>query len=516
MLTFANPAALLALAGLLVPLAIHLWNRRPGRVVPVGALRWLTPGANRRMRQLHLTQWPLLLLRLALLGLLGLAIAGPRWSKPAPPLRPQVLLSPGVLASPAWPLLLPTLDSLRRSGAELRYLGAGFRLLPDSLPQAPAPAVAQQAASEWYWGRAAQAADSFPNRPLRIYTTAEAKHFRGTRPLLPARVRWQTVPAAADSGAWVQAAVRPVPDSLRLVVGYGSNTRTIFRNYRQAWPAQLPHALPLPGLPAMQLVQQGRRYVVQPQQPDSAKPATQANVIVQKPLRVAVYFDARTHTEDARYARAALRAAASAFPAGMQLQVSSTLPSDSLDWLIWLSNSPAPAAVRAQINQGLNLLQTAGRQAQAVATSFSPGAYATAAQLFRRAVATPLGARSQVLWRDAAGQPLLVRQPAGRGAEYRLLTRVHPQWSSLPTDGQLPEVLLNLMTPDAHLGAINDFRQLDAAQVLAHASADTPERNLQPATRYADLQPWVALAAGLLFGLERLFARRRTSTATAA
>ncbi|UYZ58550.1 BatA domain-containing protein [Hymenobacter latericus] len=515
MLTFAHPAALLALAGLLVPLAIHLWNRRPGRVVPVGALRWLTPGANRRMRQLHLTQWPLLLLRLALLGLLPLAVAGPRWSQPAPPLRPQVLLSPSVLASPAWPVLLPTLDSLRRSGAELRYLGAGFRLLPDSLPQAATAVTDQQPSSEWYWARAAQAANSFPNRPLRIYTTAETRHFRGTRPLLPARVRWQTVPAAADSGEWLQAAVRPTPDSLRLVIGYGSGARTTYRNYRQAWPAQLPHTLTVPELPALQLVKQGKQLVVKPEQADSTKPSSQPNVLVQQPLRVAVYFDAKTHAEDARYVRAALRAAASAFPAGLQLQVSSTPPTDSLDWLIWLSNSPAPAAVREQVKHGLNLLKTAGPQAQAVTTSFSPSPYATAAQLFRRAATTSLGAQSQVLWQDAAGQPLLVRQPIGRGAEYSLRTRVHPQWSSLPTDGQLPEVLLNLLAPDTHLGAATDYRQLDAAQVLASAPADTPAKSLRPTTRHADLQPWVALAAGLLFGLERLVARRRTSTATA-
>ncbi|KUG06121.1 BatA domain-containing protein [Solirubrum puertoriconensis] len=515
MLTFANPAALLALAGLLVPLAIHLWNRRPGRVVPVGALRWLTPGANRRMRQLHLTQWPLLLLRLALLGLLALAIAGPRWSKPAPPLRPQVLLSPSVLASPAWPVLLPTLDSLRRSGAELRYLGAGFRLLPDSLLQAATAVTDPQASTKWYWARAAQAADSFPNRPLRIYTTAEARHFRGTRPLLPTRVRWQTVPAAADSGAWLQAAVRPTPDSLRLVIGYGNGARTTYRNYRQAWPTQLPHALTLPNLPPLQLVQHGQQLVIQPQQPDSAQPSSQP-IVVQQPLRVAVYFDAKTHAEDARYVRAALRAAASAFPAGLQLRVSSTPPTDSLDWLIWLSNSPAPAAVRERVKYGLHLLQTAGAQAQAVTTGFSPGAYASAAQLFRRSAAAPLGSQSQVLWQDAAGQPLLVRQPIGRGVKYSLLTRVHPQWSSLPTDGQLPEVLLNFLTPDTDLGAAADYRQLDAAQVLAYAPADTPEKSLRPATRYADLQPWVALAAGLLFALERVVTRRRTSTATAA
>ena len=68
MLTLTNPPALLALLGLLVPLAIHLWNRRPGREVAVGSLRWLAAGANRRLRNLRLEQVWLLLQRAALLA----------------------------------------------------------------------------------------------------------------------------------------------------------------------------------------------------------------------------------------------------------------------------------------------------------------------------------------------------------------------------------------------------------------------------------------------------------------
>ncbi|WP_141765598.1 BatA domain-containing protein, partial [Hymenobacter coccineus] len=57
MLTLTSPAALLALLGLLVPLAIYLWNRRPGPEVAVGSLRWLAAGANRRLRNLKPEHW---------------------------------------------------------------------------------------------------------------------------------------------------------------------------------------------------------------------------------------------------------------------------------------------------------------------------------------------------------------------------------------------------------------------------------------------------------------------------
>ena len=76
MFTLLSPFALLALLGLLVPVAIHLWNRRPGREVPVGSLRWLAAGANRRLRNLKPEQLLLLLLRATLMAVLAVALAG--------------------------------------------------------------------------------------------------------------------------------------------------------------------------------------------------------------------------------------------------------------------------------------------------------------------------------------------------------------------------------------------------------------------------------------------------------
>jgi hypothetical protein len=119
-----------------------------------------------------------------------------------------------------------------------------------------------------------------------------------------------------------------------------------------------------------------------------------------------------------------------------------------------------------------------------------------------------------VLWRDATGQPVLTFQPTGLGGSYQLHTRFHPHWSSLPTDGQLPAMLLHLLTP-ASASSSADNRLLDPAQVLATTAATAPAAP-QTAAPWLDLRPWVALAAGLLFVLERLFAGRRRSLAAPA
>ena len=79
MLTFLNPALLFALAGLVVPIAIHLVNRQ--RAVPLrfSSIRFITRTTLRQKSRRSLTDLLLLLLRLAFLAAVLTALAGPQW-----------------------------------------------------------------------------------------------------------------------------------------------------------------------------------------------------------------------------------------------------------------------------------------------------------------------------------------------------------------------------------------------------------------------------------------------------
>lgn len=506
LLSFANPAALWALLGLLVPLAIHLWNRQPGRVVPVGALRWLTAGANRRMRRLHLTQWPLLLLRLALVAALALTAAAPRWQLPPQPVRPVVLISPEVPASPAWPLLRPTIDSLRRRGAGLRVFGPGFPLLTDSLaitrirPSRSDSTVTTDA----FWPRAAEAADSFPARPLYLFTSAGLAHFAGSRPALPARLHWQLVPADSATQTWLLAAARSGPDSLRLTIGRGDAAGALFRRQHVTWPRQ---PLTLPGLPTLRVQPRGAGFLLLPADSGAAP------VPVARPLRVGIGSD-DTRRPDLRYLRAALQAAAPALPAGLALRArpasaAQQLAADSLDWLLWLTDAPLPAVLRRQQAAGLRVLTDAPAPGQAAPVAFVfDEASGTASRLLRRGGTPAAGATT--LWADAAGRPVLTQTFLGRGTAYQLHTRFHPQWSLLPDDGQLPALLLTLLAPPTPAGP--EPRRLPTNQLTSRLA---PGSEGVATHAQLDLRPWLALAAGLLFGLERLLVGRRSSSVAA-
>jgi hypothetical protein len=520
MLTFTNPSALLALLGLLVPLAIHLWNRRPGREVAVGSLRWLAAGANRRLRNLRLEQVWLLLLRAALLAALAVVLAGPQWRQPQPAGRGQVLVSPALADGSRLAAVRPTLDSLRRRGYALRWLAAGLPAITpaewraDSLGRSN---LKYSSSVNMTWARIRQAADSFPGQPLYALTPATLATFGGPHPALPAGLTWQTLPARA-AGTWLQAAAA-TSDSLRLLLGHSDEKQTTFRTVRVARPR--PGApLAVADLPPLRYETLAGQPQLRPVAPDSTRP--QAAVPVRTgPVRVALYAPA-TAAPEARYLRAALQAAAVGLPAPLALTTTATMPAPATtpDWLFWLSDTPLPAAWRAQVPRGLHVWQQAtgtGRADTATLATAEVAADAPIRILRRGQLALPAG--SQPRWADSRGRTVLAETQQGQGAIYQLTTRLTSPWSTLAESPALPALLLDLLADNPQLGTdslltTHDQRRLDPAQLPARLAGRAPgAAAAQPAPpvayRFTDLRPWLVLLAGLLFGLERGLARRR-------
>ena len=515
MLTLTNPSALLALVGLLVPLAIHLWNLRPGREVAVGSLRWLAAGANRRLRNLHLEQLWLLLLRAALLAALAVALAGPAWRQVRPAGRGQVLVSPTLADGGSLAAVRPTLDSLRARGYQWRWLAAGLPPLTAAEWRADSLGQARhfKGKAGFYWARIRQAADSFPGQPLHVLTPAALGGFGGLHPALPAglKLTWQTLPARAAAD-WLQAAAGSA-DSLRLLLGHSDERQTTFRTVRVARPR--PGAL-LTGAALPPLRYEASAGGGQLVSPDSAQAAVPVRT---GPLRVLVYAEAG-RADEARYLRAALRAAAVGLPQPLALSVSPTPPdsAQAADWLCWLSERPVPAAWRGRVRRGLHLWQGAAGPGVADTATLVTAATAGAApiRIWRRGAA-PLPAGSLPRWADGRGRAVLATQPVGQGVVYQLTTRLSPPWSALADSPELPALLLDLLAPATRLGldanlTAHDQRRLDPAQLPTPPTGPAGPTAAPPvAYRLLDLRPWLVLLAVLLFGFERWLARRRAA-----
>ena len=513
MLTFTNPS-LLPLLALLVPLAIHLWNRRPGREVAVGSLRWLTAGANRRLRNLRLEQWPLLLLRLLLLvGLVG-ALAGPAWLPRRTLGRGQILVAPALAGSPALATERPHLDSLRRRGYQLRWLAPGLPRISRAAWRADSlgvPADSSRAQDhslhtpDFYAERIRLAADSLAGQPLLALTPGTLRGNGGTRQPLPAGVTWRVLPLATQA-TWLQAA-SGTPDSLRLLLGRGNEAQATFRTVRVARPAA-GGQVPVPGLGAV-------RY-----QPATSSQAAQlrtqadpaAVLVTPAPLRVWVVAPAAQAAE-ARVLRAALRAAALGLPGRLDLTVAAAPPdtAQAPNWLFWLAEAPVPAAWRGAVRQGLHLWQFPTGAGRADTAQLALPTLTAPVAVWRRSAQS--NHSGQPLWRDGLGRPLLTSEPLGRGATYQLATRLAPAWSELAASPDLPALLLEVLHPAFDAAgqqrlATHDPRRLDPTQLLP-ANQRQAARSAPPAFGSPrDLRPWLVLAALVLFGLERWLASR--------
>lgn len=529
MFALLNPAALLALLGLLVPVAIHLWNRRPGREVAVGSLRWLAAGANRRLRNLKPEQLWLLLLRAALLAVLAVAVAGPVWRTALPTSRGVVLLSAEAAGLPALTGMKGTIDSLRRRGYALRWLRAGFprvsgrdwRALAAGRPNRAADSAASESAT-FSWARVQQATNDFPGQPLFVLTNATLRNFQGSHAPLPAAITWQVLPDTTST-TWLAHAAQ-VGDTLSLLLGRSKETQTVFRRAKVRQP-QSGQSFRVPGLPPLRLRPNANGGAGFVQAPASAVASGRETGIEAAPLDIAIYA-APEFAPDARYLEAALRAAGTALALRPHVQRLATAPARlKADWTFWLSAAPLPQDWQEDARKD-------GRQVwvEAVGPGVADTAHlattepgAAPVTVFRRDVRQPTPGRETV-WTDGRGRAILSRQGLGQGSLYQLHTRLSPSWSELANDPQLPARLLELLQPEpandlsshsspmADAEAVHDRRALAPAQLFTISASPTQQATpvAQPPTfRTTDLRPWLVLLAGLLLLVERLLARRR-------
>jgi hypothetical protein len=302
-----------------------------------------------------------------------------------------------------------------------------------------------------------------------------------------------------------------------LLLGHSTERQTTFRTVAVARPAA-GQKLIGQSLPPL-------RYETpsngQPQvQPLPATPADSGQALAAVPVRPAALrvwvYTTPAYAEDARYLRAALRAASAGLPGPLALTVAPTLPdpASAPDWLFWLSAAPVPEAWRGRVSQGLHLWQTAAGPGVADTTALAALTLDEAApvNIWQRAN-QPVSAAAEPLWTDGQGRTVLGRRAQGQGAFYQCTTRLNPTWSELPDSPALPALLLSVLRPDptgpelARLSA-HDQRRLDPAQ-LPTPAAKVAGPPAPTAFRLLDLRPWVVLAAGLLLALERWLARRR-------
>lgn len=393
MFRFTAPLWLAGLGALVVPVLLHLWHRRPTRIVRIGSLRGLEGPPGPRALGRRLDDIPLLLLRMALLAAVVIGVAGLGMRRA---LQEQngtnvAVLDPRLLADSLAVYADPVVDSLRRSGSPIHLLAPGFPLLgAATMPSLP---VSQWALLRWL-------DDSLPpSSRVTVIAAPTAGSLGAIRPALRSRFEFHLIgsmrprlPNAAGNGGTPPPILADRPGdfiTMEVVVGQGYTNEA--EAAEAAWSVAIESASGLP-------VKTARR------ESDSTVPRLDTPAIVLWLADQSVSDDVLAMVE-------------------------------SGTWLYQLS----PGEPTETSDLGILPVATSG----ATSEQFQEG-------ILQRG-APPPGAP---LLADAAGVPLLTVAAHGRGRHYRLATRLHPEWSTLALGADLPELaLLTLRGADTGVDA---------------------------------------------------------------
>ncbi len=231
---FTAPLWLFALATLAIPLALHLWSRRPRDLIRVGSLRHVADLVEARSWSARLTEPLLLLLRLAILASVVLALAGPRLGggRLGGTVSQLVLVEPALLADSAVVRADPLLDSLARSRATVRLLTGDLpRLQLDGVISDSGLAgggLPPEHTTLWDLLLAADRLVS-PGGTMLVIARPRVALLGGRRPALAATVRWH-IPVAAPERHWLAGRWSVAPDTMLELTGWGSAGGTRYRS----------------------------------------------------------------------------------------------------------------------------------------------------------------------------------------------------------------------------------------------------------------------------------------------
>ncbi len=175
MIQFANPLWLWGLAGLIIPVAIHLLSRREGKTVPFGSLRFLEETPSSQFKGIRLNEVFLLVIRAFCIIILVLFLAGVSIKDES---RTKILLIEDAIAES--PSISGLIDSLVNAGYQTKRISEYY----DTSRHLNYWTIAEDIARQSY-------------ETVVLAGSPLFKYFQGERVNLPEHVHWIPVTETA-------------------------------------------------------------------------------------------------------------------------------------------------------------------------------------------------------------------------------------------------------------------------------------------------------------------------------
>ncbi len=195
-MVFLNPLFLWTLLGLSIPVAIHFWSKKKVKTIKIGSTQLLRELHPKQTRSIRLNHWFLLLLRMIMITLIALILAGPRIALLKTERSITYLVEPSLLGTEKVHSILDTI-----ADSQLRLLEPGFPLIVDR------HAKRGRSLTPDYWQLSQQMA-TLEADSIIVLTKGLMTGFKGMRPSLDLPVHWLQIDAGEMSFAPVEAVLK--------------------------------------------------------------------------------------------------------------------------------------------------------------------------------------------------------------------------------------------------------------------------------------------------------------------
>lgn len=188
-MSFLYPSYLWAFAGLVVPIAIHLWSKKEAKTIKIGSVQLLSESNSRQSSSIQLNEWWLLLLRMLIISLLTLSMARPQWHSKIKNTALMYMVEPSLMQHEGFKIIV---DSLAEDH-EVRVLTKGFPTWNSNLINEQNDKLPK------YWQLASEM-DNLQADSIVVFTNAYVEGLHGMRPETSHPIHWVVI----DSGQIVE------------------------------------------------------------------------------------------------------------------------------------------------------------------------------------------------------------------------------------------------------------------------------------------------------------------------
>ena len=424
MLQFLYPIGLLAAAGMIIPVIIHLWNIKNGKTLKIGSISLLGSPSNQRSRNFRVSDWPLLWLRCLLILLVALLLAAPLFKSKHPSTEKAgwVLLEKQSFHE-LWTKNKKEIDPLLKKGYELRDFSTGF---PKLELKDTAAVFSTPATTLSYFSLIRQLnSELAPGAKVYLYSGNRLNRFEGTQPSTNLNLKWKVFPEKGVELTWVSRAFDLNKDQVRKVIAHSAAAGTYYQT------------------------ENATRSEISGIQVDTNQ------------LQVLIF--AGGMSVDAGYLKAAIRAIAGFTQRNIALKEIQSLSqiTKSADLVFWLSDKTLNRAQLKNLPAGISFFNYAGKKVEKMKSvlQYEQGSTVQEAILYQRTKFD--GQPQQSLWVDGFGEPILSLDSSAAIKHYQFYSRFNQNWTNLVwTNGMVMALMpLILRHQEVEFGFPEDKRE---------------------------------------------------------